>query len=69
MDVFRAAESCPAHATEAAALPCTPKLFWMQLGIANEEAASTTEEKGIPTVEDACLMVEHSRLFNKKPKH
>ena len=69
IDLFRSSEYCQGHAAEACSMQCTPKLFWMQLGIANEEAARTTEGKGIPAMEDACLMVEHARLFRETPMH
>lgn len=63
IDVFRASENCPAHAQEAVLLSPLPLLFWMQLGISHAGAARVLADKGIHVVEDACLMVEHARLF------
>jgi predicted CoA-binding protein len=63
VDVFRAPEYCAEHAREALKLSPPPRLFWMQLGITNAEAVSLLAEQGIPVVEDACLMVEHARIF------
>ncbi|SBW00538.1 CoA-binding domain-containing protein [uncultured delta proteobacterium] len=63
IDLFRAAEYCPGHAREVLALPWKPRVFWMQLGISSPEAAALLEKEGIAVVQDACLMVEHRRLF------
>ena len=63
IDVFRAPQFCPGHAAEAVSLATPPRLFWMQLGIRSEESVAVLEDRKIPVVEDACLMVEHIRLF------
>ncbi|MBF0481889.1 MAG: CoA-binding protein [Desulfovibrionaceae bacterium] len=63
VDVFRAAEHCPAHAREVLKLPERPKLFWLQSGVVSAEAASMLAGSGVLFVSDACLMVEHRRLF------
>ena len=62
IDVFRAPQYCLEHAREALSLSPLPGIFWMQLGIRNEEAAELLREGGITVVQDACLLVEHSRL-------
>jgi predicted CoA-binding protein len=63
VDLFRAPEHCPAHAREVAALAVSPKIFWMQSGIASPEARAILAEWPITVVEDRCLMVEHQRLL------
>lgn len=63
VNVFRAAEHCPAHAHEALALSPRPRLFWMQQGICSAEAGQLLAAGGIRVVEDACIMVDHRRLF------
>lgn len=63
VNVFRAPEHCPAHAIEALALSPPPRLFWMQLGIASPEAVALLARGGLPVVENACIMVEHAKLF------
>lgn len=63
VDVFRAPQYCPDHAREALAMSPRPKVFWMQLSIRSEEAAALLAEQGVIVVEDACLMVDHARLF------
>ena len=63
VNVFRAPQYCPDHAREALAMSPRPKVFWMQLGIRSEEAAALLAEQGVIVVEDACLMVDHARVF------
>lgn len=63
VDVFRAPEHCFGHAQEAVSLDPMPRLFWMQLGIENSDAARLLAESGINVVENACLMVEHMRFL------
>lgn len=63
VDVFRAPQYCPDHAREALAMSPRPKVFWMQLGIRSEEAVALLAEQGVIVVEDACLMVDHARVF------
>lgn len=63
IDLFRAAQYCPEHARETLALPWRPSVFWMQSGIRSDEARRLLADSGILVVEDACLMVEHARLF------
>ena len=62
LDLFRAADHCPAHAREVLDLPWRPAGFWMQSGIVSPEARSLLHGTGIAVVEDRCLMVEHARL-------
>lgn len=64
--VFRASEHCFAHAEEALSLSVRPRLFWMQLGISNAGARDLLAEHGIVVVENACIMIEHARLFARK---
>lgn len=63
VDVFRAPEFCLEHACEAAQLSPKPLLFWMQSGIENNDARELLEEQGVNVVQNACLMMEHLRLF------
>ena len=61
IDVFRASEFCLGHARETLSMSPTPKIFWMQLGIRNNDAAKLLAEHGVVVIEDACLLVEHTR--------
>jgi predicted CoA-binding protein len=38
------------------------KTIWVQLGIWNQEAAEYAESKGLTTVMDRCIKVEHARF-------
>lgn len=58
VDVFRKKEDILPIAEEAIKLK--PKIFWMQLGIENQEAKELLEKAGIYVVENTCLKVFHS---------
>jgi predicted CoA-binding protein len=45
---------------EPLSLDVHPKVFWMQLGISNEEAERKSKEKWY-----RCMMEEHKRLFSQ----
>lgn len=53
VDVFRPAETTPAIADEAVA--ANAKVFWLQLGISNDDAAARAEAAGLTVVMDKCL--------------
>jgi len=59
VDVFRRAEEM--EAVTDSAIGIGAKVLWMQLGIANAEAAERALAAGLVVVEDSCLMVEHRR--------
>jgi len=60
VNVFRKSDQIMPHAQEA--LRLKPKVFWMQLGIENQEAAKRLTESGIDVIMNQCIMVEHERL-------
>ncbi len=60
LNVFRSSDKIMPHAEEA--LRLKPKVFWMQLGIENREAAELLIKEGIDVVMDLCIMVEYERL-------
>ncbi|MGO4182388.1 CoA-binding protein [Paenibacillus sp. TAF43_2] len=67
VNVFRRSEHTPPVAEEAVAIGA--KTFWLQLGIANEEAASIAAAGGLEVIMDRCIKVEDSILLpNGKPK-
>ena len=53
VDVFRPAQVTPAIADEAVAVKA--KVFWLQLGISNDEAAERASAGGLVVVMDYCL--------------
>ena len=61
VDVFRRPEQIFPHAEEA--IRHQPRVFWMQLGIRNEEAAIRLLDAGIDVVMDQCMKQEHEKLF------
>jgi predicted CoA-binding protein len=60
IDVFRSSEQVLPHAREA--LRLKPKLFWMQEGIENHEAAALLTAAGIDVVMNRCIKRDHVRL-------
>lgn len=60
VDVFRRSDLCVGHAREAVAAGA--RCLWLQLGIANAEAARIAHEGGLAVVMDRCTIVEHRRL-------
>ena len=75
VDLFRAAEACPAHAEEFLRLSPRPLCFWMQSGIANAEARRmlsgqpTNGGQPVLVVQDRCLMVDHKNLVSTGSVH
>lgn len=61
VDCFRRSEEIPALAEQAVAIGA--KVLWMQLGIANEEAARIARDGGLEVVMDRCMKIEYARLF------
>ena len=61
VNVFRRAEEVDAVVD--AAIAKGARGIWIQLGIVNVTAAQRARDAGLFVVMDACLMVEHARLF------
>ncbi|CAM3723310.1 CoA-binding protein [Cohnella lubricantis] len=61
VNVFRRPEHTPPIAADAAAIGA--KVLWLQLGIANAEAARIAQEGGLTVVMDRCIKVEDSILL------
>lgn len=61
VNVFRPAQVTPRIASEAVAIGA--KVLWLQLGIANEEAARIARDGGLTVVMDRCIATEHERLL------
>ena len=60
VDVFRPSEDVPNHIDDVIAKK--PKVFWLQLGIRNDQASMKVAEKGIIVIQDRCIMQELKRL-------
>lgn len=61
VNVFRRSEHTPPVAKEAVAIGA--KTLWLQLGIANDEAAALASEGGLQVIMDRCIKVEDSILL------
>ena len=58
---FRRSDMILPHAREA--LRIKPRLFWMQLGIENAEAAALAEARGVTVIQNRCPKIDYPRLF------
>lgn len=63
LNVFRKSEALLEVAQEVLSLPYLPKCVWVQLGLNNKEAKELLENAGITYFEDACIKIEHQRIF------
>ena len=61
VDVFRKTADVLPVAEDTVAIGA--KVFWQQLGVKNEAAAALARSKGLETVMDRCVKIEHGRLF------
>ena len=60
VDIFRNVEAIPAIVDEAIAIRA--KVVWMQLGLAEPNAARKAKEAGLQVVMDRCTKIEHGRI-------
>lgn len=61
VDIFRRSEYILPIVQQAVAQNC--RTVWMQLGIANAEAAAVATQNGLNVIQDKCIKIEHTRLF------
>jgi predicted CoA-binding protein len=64
VDIFRRPDTVMPLIGEA--LEIGAKVFWMQIGVINEEAAQKAAEAGLEVVMDRCVKIEHCRFYGKK---
>jgi predicted CoA-binding protein len=48
------------------ALEIKPRVIWLPLGVANDEAEKLAEEDGITMIMDRCMKREHSRYYTSE---
>ncbi|MDA3860581.1 MAG: CoA-binding protein [Melioribacteraceae bacterium] len=61
VDVFRKPEDIPQIIPDVLAI--NPKILWLQLGIRNDDAVKPCIDKGITTIQDKCIKIEHNICF------
>ncbi|MBU3598914.1 CoA-binding protein [Polynucleobacter sp. 30F-ANTBAC] len=59
VNVFRKSEDCLPIVHDAVKIGA--KVFWMQLGVINQEALDYAQAHGLEAIMDQCLMIEHMR--------
>jgi predicted CoA-binding protein len=64
VDIFRRPETVIPLVSEAREIGA--KVFWMQIGVINEDAAAQAAAAGMEVVMDRCVKIEHCRFFGKK---
>ncbi|MDY6836393.1 MAG: CoA-binding protein [Thermodesulfobacteriota bacterium] len=60
VDIFRRPEAIPPIVDDA--IEMGAKVVWMQLGIANNQAAEKAREAGLQVVMNKCMKIEHINL-------
>ena len=66
VDIFRRSEDVMPIVDEA--IKIGARVVWMQEGVINEEAAAKARHAGLLVVMDKCMLKEHSRLAQNRPK-
>jgi uncharacterized protein len=64
VDIFRRGDTVLPLVDEA--LEIGAKVFWMQIGVINAEAAAQAAAAGMEVVMDRCVKIEHCRFYGKK---
>ena len=59
MDLFRKSGDLPINLEDA--LVAKPKVFWMQLGIRNQEVAEKAAAAGMVAIQDRCIKIEAAK--------
>ena len=67
VDMFRPSSEAYDLVKESIAIGA--KVFWMQLGIINKEAAKQAEQAGLKVVMNRCPKIEYARLFGELGWH
>ena len=67
VDIFRPSEEALGIAEDA--IKIKAKVFWLQLGISNDEAKTLVVKNNIDYIENRCTKIEYQKFFLKKLKH
>lgn len=70
VNIFRRSDSIPPVIEEVIQMNTKPKVVWMQLGIAHDEAAKKALDHGVEQViMDRCIKVDHAVLLKGKHRN
>jgi len=61
VDLFQKADRVPLFIDDAVEIGV--KVFWMQLGVVNQDAAQKARDAGLEVVMDRCMKIEFARLY------
>src|SRR5438034_3557377 len=61
VDIFRRPEYVPDIVE--AAIRCSARVIWMQLGVVNDAAAARCRAAGLEVVMDRCILQDHMQYF------
>ena len=61
VDLFQKADRVPLFIDDAVDIGA--RVFWMQLGVVNQDAAQKARGAGLEVVMDRCMKIEYARLF------
>lgn len=61
VNIFRKSEDIPQIIPDVLAV--MPNALWLQLGIRNDDAVQPCVDKGIATIQDKCIKIEHSNCI------
>lgn len=61
VDLFQRSDQVGKFVDDSASI--NAKVFWMQLGIVNQDVATEARAKGMTVVMDRCMKIEFARLF------
>ena len=64
VDIFRRGDTVVPLVSEAREIGA--KVFWMQIGVHNDDAAAQAAAAGMEVVVDRCVKIEHCRFYGKK---
>ena len=64
IDIFRRGDTVMPLVDEAKQIGA--KVFWMQIGVINDEAAAAAAKAGMEVIMDRCVKIEQCRFFGKK---
>ena len=69
IDIFRPVTETTTVVNQAVSLRQShgaPHVIWMQIGIANQQAAETARKAGMTVIMDRCMMREHRKVVEEK---